>query len=143
VSYGVFGFSKSFRKYVEDRHPEMSQRLPKDAWRLSPVVIKLAREFGLKAASDQYAKLEIEVIPAFCTWSIDEYDGAESLTTSFPWAVLAVAFLEDNVEHPLRKAFRDGVLIYNKGKVRYGRLVRRRRWSRRSCLVAWRAALWA
>lgn len=97
--YGGFGFSTAFCNHllphVEQIHAEVptltsqaiTEMLQKNIqWkheelRASQTVVRLAEEFGLKAAGDSLSHLEVRSVPTALLGCVDvrEYDGAESV----------------------------------------------------------------
>jgi hypothetical protein len=61
---------------------------PRNIERSDPALVQVVQELGNKA-SDRYAELTIEDIPAGTLYRIDEYDGFESVMTqdTYDWRV--------------------------------------------------------
>jgi len=50
-----------------------------DVWRTNPTLIAAIKKIGCKAASGDCAEIAILDIPDDIKWTIDEYDGCESI----------------------------------------------------------------
>jgi hypothetical protein len=106
--HGGFGFSDAFIEFLKS-HGITSKGDGEDL-RTDERVIDLAMEFGLEKASGPYAKLKIRDIPPFYEYDVDEYDGHESLKLEFPWRALALSYVHNNLDDPVRKAVETGTL---------------------------------
>lgn len=112
--YGGFSFSPEFEDLLLEEciDPELVKH--KSALRSTPRLIKLVMEFGLDKASGSGSKLEIYEVPDFYEYTVKEYDGIESVTIQFPWEQLARAYIENNMEDPVRKAVTEQRLLLPK-----------------------------
>jgi hypothetical protein len=106
--YGGFGFSNQFIEILKSHG--ITSKYDDEELRDNQRVIELAEEFGLVKASGQFAELKIKEIPPFYEWKIEEYDGNESLIIEFPWRALALSYVNNNPDDPIRKAVENGTL---------------------------------
>jgi hypothetical protein len=105
--YGGFGFSDEFIEFLKSHGITKHNGLDV---RTDERIIDLAMEFGLEKASGPRAKLKIREIPPFYEYEVDEYDGQEFLKLEFPWRALALSYIHNNLDDPVRKAVEDGTL---------------------------------
>lgn len=87
--YGGFGFSDKFVEEFNRLYPDAEKPL-RDydddcAVRSDPRIIELFERMGTKEASGDYAELKVSAVPDGFEWSINEYDGMESVVTSIPY----------------------------------------------------------
>lgn len=101
-NYGGFGFSDAFRAEMARTEPECY--LSRD----DPRVVDAAVKFGLEKASGKHCDLYVKTIPAYRNYRIEEYDGAESVVTEFPWKEFAMALYYENKYEPILLAVQSG-----------------------------------
>lgn len=111
--FGGFGLSNGFLDFAQSHGFTYNTRY--NAWdtdiRTDPLLISLIKDYGLSRVSAPYAKITIELVPKYYTWTITEYDGNEELVDTFPWEKLARALLENNENDPVLMAVRSGELV--------------------------------
>jgi len=87
ICYGGFSFSPEFSQYFYTLHPDLQEDNTRLDYctninpRTDPRVIEAIKDFGLDRAAGMCAHLSLEEIADGLDYSIDEYDGMESLRT--------------------------------------------------------------
>ena len=111
VSYGGFEFSPEFEDVLLEEFIDPEYIKYKHELRSLPRLIKLVTEFGLKKAAASGAEFEIVNVPDFYDYTITKYDGMELVSVQFPWEKLARAYIENNMDDPVRKAVTEQRLL--------------------------------
>jgi hypothetical protein len=84
-----------------------------DSWRSKQEIVYFAQEFGLKKACGKHSKLYVTKVPDGYDYTIQEYDGIESVIISIPYDRIIQDLLDkingkDNNIHPLTKKLIEG-----------------------------------
>lgn len=83
--YGGFNFSNEFVEEFNNRNTERATHLEtRHEERTDPSVIALFEEKGSEWSSGRHSKLDIMNIPDDVEFTVEEYDGIETITWSIP-----------------------------------------------------------
>ena len=112
TSYRGLEFSADFRNTLKELLPDsIFDYCVDNICRDDPRVVKAAIDFGLDKAAHENTRITVKEIPAYYTYTIQEYDGIEWIEPEFPWKHYAIALHMNKQDDPLLMAVQRGDVV--------------------------------
>jgi hypothetical protein len=81
--YGGFGISDEALELYKQKVPSYDYDNGYHITRTDPVLIEIFEEKGSEFVSGPFSDLQLQTIPTYCEYSIDEYDGMEGISDTW------------------------------------------------------------